>query len=107
MNQKTLNVKKNNQNLNNETPLITIMEKQTQINEIFYIREEYFYFGYALAILEDKWTIFEIYIDLLEQRQIFFKFFLSPFNVYEDRKLQIFYYLTKINLYFLFNCLLI
>ena len=43
----------------------------------------------------------------MEQCQIIFKFLYSPFNIYEDRKLQIFYYLTKINLYFLFNCLLI
>ena len=107
MNQKRLNIKKNIQNINTNTPLASIPAKQTQTNEIFYIREEYFYFGYALATLEDKRTIIEIYIDLLEQCQIFFKLFLSPFNIYEDRNLQIFYYLTKINLYFLFNCLLI
>ena len=105
MNQKKINNKKNIKNINTNTRMPVIA--QTQKDEIFYIREEYFYFGYALAILEDKRTIFQIYIDLLEQCQIFFKFFLSPFNIYEDRSLQIFYYLTKINLYFFFNCILI
>ena len=104
MNQKKINPKKNIQNANIVTPIVST---QTQKYEVFYIREEYFYFGYALAILEDKRTIYQIYIDLLEQCQIFFKLFLNPFNIYEDRSLQIFYYLTKINLYFLFNCLLI
>ena len=72
-----------------------------------YVREEYFYFGYALATIEDKRSIFNIYLDLLEQCQIIFKFFFCPFNIYEDRRLQILYYFVKINLYFLFNCLLI
>ena len=77
------------------------------INKIFYVREEYFYFGYLLARIEDKRNIFQIYADLLEQCQIIFKFLFCPFNIYEDRKLQLIYYLFKINLYLVFNCLLI
>ena len=72
--------------------------------EITYIREEYFYFGYLLSRIEDKRSITRIYLDLLEQCQIIFKFFLIPFNIYEDRKLQILYYTIKINFYFIFNC---
>ncbi len=106
INQKNKEIKTNkNNNINADTP-ITISNVNKNL-EIFYTREEYFYFGYLLARIEDKRTLFEIYIDLLEQCQIIFKFLYSPFNIYEDRKLQIFYYLTKINLYFLFNCLLI
>ena len=96
---------KNNNNINADTP-IAISNTNNNMEKI-YTREEYFYFGYLLARIQDKRTIFEIYIDLLEQCQIIFKFLHSPFNVYEDRKLQIVYYLMKINLYFLFNCLLI
>ena len=81
--------------------------RHINMKNIEYVREEYFYFGYLLAIIEDKRNIYEIYCDLLEQCQIIFKFFLIPFNIYEDRKLQIIYYSFKIQTYFLFNCLLI
>jgi hypothetical protein len=104
-NRKEIETKKNNKNINADTP-ITVSNINNDMEKI-YTREEYFYFGYLLARIEDKRTIFEIYIDLLEQCQIIFKFLHSPFNIYEDRKLQIIYYLIKINLYFLFNCLLI
>jgi hypothetical protein len=57
MNQKKINPKKNIQNENTVTPIVST---QTQKYEVFYIREEYFYFGYALAILEDKRTIYQI-----------------------------------------------
>ncbi len=95
---------KNNINMNADSPITIGIQKQ---NEKFYVREEYFYFGYLLSRMEDRRTIFQIYFDLLEQCQIFFKFLYSPFNIYEDRKLQIIYYLLKINLYFLINCLFI
>ena len=101
-NKRKLNIKKSD--MNADTPIIIPTKKNI---EKLYVREEYFYFGYLLARIEDKRTIFQIYIDLLEQCQIFFKFLNTPFNIYEDRKLQIVYYLTKINIYFLFNCLLI
>lgn len=81
-----------------------IIRKNTEI--IQYIREEYFYFGYLLARIEDKRNIFQIYLDLLEQCQIFFKFFFIPFNIYEDTNIQFVYYGIKIELYFLFNSLL-
>ena len=96
-------VNKNN-NINSDTPIIFNNKKNM---EKFYVREEYFYFGYLLARIEDKRTVLQIYLDLLEQCQIFFKFLHTPFNIYEDRKIQIVYYLTKINIYFLINCQLI
>ena len=95
----------NNQNeLNNDTiDIFSAPESEKKV----YVREEYFYFKYLLARIEDKRNMIQIYFDLLEQCQIFFKIFYVPFNIYEDRKVQIVYYLTKIYLYFLVNCLLI
>ena len=95
---------KNNNNINADAQIAI---SNVNANEKFYTREEYFYFKYLLARIEDKRTVFQIYLDLLEQCQIIFKFFFVPFNIYEDRKLQALYYLIKINLYFLINCLLI
>ena len=90
-------------NINNEMP---IFDTQKQVKKL-YVREEYFYFKYLLARIEDKRSVYQIYRDLLEHNQIFFKFYFSLFNIYEDRKIQFLYYLTKIELYFLINCLLI
>ena len=101
---------KGNSEINKETNVqACVIGNNLTINNTtsYYVREEYFYFGYLLARIEDKRDIFHIYIDLLEQCQIIFKFCFCPFNIYEDRKLQLIYYLIKINLYLLFNCLLI
>jgi len=106
--------KKINENINNNITTHNNMNSDTTIiftspeqEKKVYVREEFFYFKYLLARIEDKRTLSQIYFDLLEQNQIFFKFFTAPFNIYEDRKLQIIYYLTKIHLYFLINGLLI
>ena len=80
--------------------------KNSYIEEIQYTREEYFYFGYLLTRIEDKRTMLKIYYDLLEQCQIIFKFFFIPFNIYEDKRIQILYYIFKLQSYFLYNCLL-
>ena len=69
-------------------------------------REEYFYFEFTKEIKNDKRSIFEMYLDLLNQCQFIFKFFCISYNIYEDRKLQLLYYTFKINLYFLFNIIL-
>lgn len=92
-------------NINEEIPIMV----QVPLNKMekIYSREEYFYFGYLLARIEDKRDLLEIYIDLLEQCQLIFKFFNAPFNIYEDRKLQIMYYTIKLNLFILFNSLFI
>jgi hypothetical protein len=90
--------------MNSDTTVIfTSQEQEKKV----YVREEFFYFKYLLARIEDKRTLSQIYFDLLEQTQIIFKFCTVPFNIYEDRKLQAIYYLTKIHLYFLINSLLI
>ena len=68
-------------------------------DKIAYSKEEYFYFGYALASLMDNRNIFQIYLDLLNQCQIIFKFCFIPFNIYEDRKLQLLYYASKIKFF--------
>ena len=98
------NFKNSSNNINSDSPITISLPKNM---EKIYTREEYFYFGYLLARIEDKRSIFKIYMDLLEQCQIIFKFFYVPMNIYEDRKLQVVYYLMKFNLYFLFNSLLI
>ena len=99
------NVNKNitNNSINNET---AVFAPPKQIKKL-YVREEYFYFKYLLARIEDKRSVFQIYIDLLEYNQIIFKLYPNSFNIYEDKKIQILYYLTKIEIYFLINCLLI
>ncbi len=94
--------KKSNDIMNTDTPIVTQKD-----NEIFYLREEYFYIGYSLASIEDKRNFKQIYLDLLEQCQFLFKFIFTKFNIYEDRKLQLLYYSIKINFYFLFNCKII
>jgi hypothetical protein len=96
-------IKKNKNNINDET----FFSPEPAEIEKLYVREEYFYFKYLLARIEDKRTFIQIYLDLLEQNQIFVKFFSVPFNIYEDRFIQVLYYLLKIDLYFLFNSLLI
>ena len=99
------NVNKNitNNSINNE---IAVFAPTQQIKKL-YVREEYFYFKYLLARIEDKRSVFQIYMDLLEYNQIIFKLYPNSFNIYEDKKIQILYYLTKIEIYFLINCLLI
>ena len=99
------NVNKNitNNSINNEKAVFA----PTQQIKKLYVREEYFYFKYLLARIEDKRSVFQIYMDLLEYNQIIFKLYPNSFNIYEDKKMQILYYLTKIEIYFLINCLLI
>lgn len=100
------NINKNNSDKNSmNSEMLVFSSPKEEKKE--YVREEFFYFKYLLARIEDKRTIFQIYLDLLEHNQLFFKFCLVPFNIYEDRKIQCLYYLTKIDLYFLLNSLLI
>ena len=90
----------------NYIPSFKDPNKKVAIN-IIYIREEYFYFGYLLARIQDKRTLLEIYCDLLEQCHFIFKIFFTPFNIFEDYKIQLAYYALKVELYFYFNCILI
>ena len=96
---------KNNSTIKFIPPYLNKANKEE--GKIIYSREEYFYFGYLLARIEDKRNMAQIYLDLLQQCQIIFKFFFIPFNIYEDFKLQMIYYSMKIELYFLFNCLFV
>ena len=101
------NTNDNKKNKSNDINNDVIFAVSSSDSEKKYVREEYFYFKYLLARIEDKRSLFQIYYDLLEQNQIIFKFFYSPLNIYEDRVIQIIYYLTRINLYFLVNILFI
>ena len=105
----TLNKEKKINNVikkSNYIPSFKDPNKKVAIN-IIYIREEYFYFGYLLARIQDKRSLLEIYYDLLEQCHFIFKIFFTPFNVFEDIKVQLAYYALKVELYFYFNCILI
>ena len=87
----------NDNNFNNKVNL-------SKEQNLQYVREEYFYFTYSAALIKDNRSIFRIYKDLLEQCQIFYKFY-SILNIYEDKKLFIVYYCLKWNLHFLFHLL--
>ena len=75
-------------------------------DDIIYSREEFFYLVFPPEKEHDKRSLFEIYLDLLNQCQIFFKFFCISYNIYEDRKLQVLYYTFKINLHIFLNTIL-
>ena len=101
----------NENNFDNKLAINNIIHKpdnnpKTAKNDTTYSREEFYYFGYPLAILRDGRNILQMYFDLLNHCQIIFKFCLIPFNIYEDRKLQYLYYSFKINLHLLFNFVL-
>ena len=104
----TLNKEKkyNNNKKSNFVPTY-LNSKIKKTTKFIYDSEEYFYFGYLLARIEDKRSVTSIYYDLLEQCQFIFKFFCTPFNIYEDYRVQLVYYSLKIDLYFYFNCILI
>ena len=93
-----------NSDLNKQDNINFQTTKETE--NFSYSNEEYFYFGYPLAIIKDKRSLYQMYFDLLNQCQIVFKLFYITFNIYEDRKLQILHYTFKINCYFLFNIIL-
>ena len=80
--------------------------KFKESENIVYSREEFFYLEFAPERALDKRSLFEIYLDLLNQCQIFFKFFCISYNIYEDRKLQVLYYTFKINLHIFLNTIL-
>ena len=80
--------------------------KFKESENIVYSREEFFYLEFAPERALDKRSLFEIYLDLLNQCQIFFKFFCISYNIYEDRKLQVLYYTFKINLHIFLNIIL-
>ena len=80
--------------------------KLKQSENIIYSREEYFYLEVIPERALDRRSLFEIYLDLLNQCQFIFKFFCISFNIYEDRKLQVLYYTFKINLHIFFNIIL-
>lgn len=108
INSKDINTNNNNIKNNNSSSIYPFHYNIKRNPEnIQYSPEEYFYFGYLLARIKDKRSVFDIYFDLLEQCHIIFKLFFIPFNIYEDFKVQMIYYLLKLQLYFLFNCLLL
>ena len=75
----------------------------TQVNQIvnnILTKEELFYSGYSVVILQDKRTFKEIYFDILSHCQIIY-YFLQNFYIYEDTRLTFIYYTIKLFLYFI------
>ena len=90
-----INNKINNNQIKSKGPII---EKEKEIN---LVKEELYYYGFNVVILQDKRTFKEIYFDLLSHCSIIF-YFLPNFFIYEDRFLTMLYYTIKIYLYFIF-----
>ena len=93
-------------NISDSSNNIRGKNKKNEEKAKIYSREEFFYLEFEKEIISDERSIFEMYLDLLNQCQFLFKFFCISYNIYEDRKLQLLYYTFKINLYFLFNIIL-
>ena len=89
-------------NVNRFKRLVMINDKPS---ENIYVNEEYFYFQFDDACVIDNRNIYQIYKDLLEQCQIFFKL-ISIMNIYEDKSNIIVYYCFKIYLHFLSHLIL-
>ena len=90
-----MNDKKNykiNYNIKNPQP--------QQIDNLL-TKEELFYCGFSVAILQDKRSFNEIYYDYLSHNQIIF-YFLPNYYIFEDPGLTIIYYTFKIILYYIF-----
>ena len=63
-------------------------------------KEELYYSGYSVVILQDKRSFKDIYFDILSHCQIIFHF-LPNFYIYEDSRLRMIYYTFKLFLYFI------
>ena len=83
----------NNNNYNNNTQV-------NQMDNNILTKEELFYSGYSVVMLEDKRPFKEIYFDILSHCQIIF-YFLQNFYIYEDTRLTFLYYTIKLFLYFI------
>ena len=68
--------------------------------------DELFYSGFNIALLEDKRAFKQIYFSILSHCQIIFVC-KQNFFIYEDIKVTILYYSIKIDLYFIFNIMLL
>ena len=73
--------------------------KCSQPKEIKYTKEELFYSKISVAILHDKRTFSEMYYDYLTHCQIII-YLLPNYYIYEDKRLTLLYYLSKIMLYY-------
>ena len=63
-------------------------------------KEELYYSGYSVVMLQDKRSFKDIYFDILSHCQIIFHF-LPNFYIYEDSRLRMIYYTFKLFLYFI------
>ena len=78
-----------------------IKNPQSQQTDNLLTKEELFYCGFSVAILQDKRSFNEIYYDYLSHNQIIF-YFLPNYYIFEDPGLTIIYYTFKIILYYIF-----
>ena len=84
----------NNQDYKNNLNKI----RKNKVVNIKLTKEELFYSGLSVSILQDKRTFKEIYIDILCHCQIIF-YFMPNYYIYEDQRLTALYYSIKICLY--------
>ena len=84
----------NNKNYKNNFNKI----RKNKVENIKLTKEELFYSGLSVSILQDKRTFKEIYIDILCHCQIIF-YYMPNYYIYEDQRLTALYYSIKIYLY--------
>ena len=109
-NENIINEKDNKDNMNyiynkfNNKPIKTDISKKEMKNDL--LPDELFYSGFPIALLEDKRTLKQIYIDIISHCQIIF-LCKQNFFIYEDIRVIMLYYSIKIDLYFIFNIILL
>lgn len=100
---KIKNVKKIFNRMNNKP----IKEKKVlEKRETVLSPDELFYSHFTPAYLLDKRTLKQMYFDILTHCQIFFKL-LQKVYIYEDFDVILLYYSIKLELYFIFNILVL
>ena len=80
-------------------PIINYFDNMNQGDNIL-TKEELYYSGYSVVMLQDKRSFKDIYFDILSHCQIIFHF-LPNFYIYEDSRLRMIYYTFKLFLYFI------
>ena len=90
--------------INNKPIKVNIKEKEKQLD---LTSDELFYSHFSsAALLEDKRSLKQIYFDILSHCQIVCSI-IQKFFIYEDLDVILLYYSIKLELYFLFNIILL
>ena len=114
--EKNENNQKSDKNKENETnyiygkmnskPIKKMNSKEKEV-KLDQTPDELFYDNYGAAtLIQDKRTLMQMYFDILPHCQIIF-FFMKKFFIYEDTDVILLYYSIKIELYFIFNVIVL